>query len=87
MTTTEIPSQRGSALPPLGPDSLTWHRFGDWRTALLISWSGTLQVMHPVIDAALVQHSTVFDDELARLARSAGPIIRALYDPSGAEPG
>ncbi|MBC2640191.1 MULTISPECIES: oxygenase MpaB family protein [unclassified Rhodococcus (in: high G+C Gram-positive bacteria)] len=85
MTTTEIPSQRRSALPPLGPDSLTWHRFGDWRTALLISWSGTLQVMHPVIDTALVQHSAVFDNEVARLARSAGPIIRALYDPTGAE--
>jgi uncharacterized protein (DUF2236 family) len=85
MTTTELPSQRRSALPSLGPDSLTWHRFGDWRTALLISWSGTLQVMHPVIDTALVQHSAVFGNEFARLARSAGPIIRALYDPTGAE--
>ena len=85
MTTTELPPQRRSTAPALGPDSLTWHRFGDWRTALLISWSGTLQVMHPVIDTALVQHSTVFDNELARLARSAGPIIRALYDPTGAE--
>ncbi|MDV6282476.1 hypothetical protein [Rhodococcus jostii] len=41
--------------------------------------------MHPVIDAALVQHSAVFGNAMARLARSAGPIIRALYDPTGAE--
>lgn len=70
---------------PLGPDSLTWHRFGDWRTALLTSWAGALQAMHPIIDVTLVQHSDVFDNETARLARSSVPIVRALYDRTGGE--
>ncbi|WP_127781820.1 oxygenase MpaB family protein [Rhodococcus sp. X156] len=68
---------------PLGPESMTWYRFGDWRTTLLTLWAGALQAMHPVIDTALVQHSDVFDNETARLARSSAPIVGALYDPTG----
>ncbi|PRX45401.1 uncharacterized protein (DUF2236 family) [Prauserella shujinwangii] len=66
-------------LPPLGPESLTWRRFGDLRLALLIGWAGTLQAMHPVISAALVQHSDVFANPVHRLLRSAGPIIDVVY--------
>ncbi|OLP03792.1 hypothetical protein BVU76_03925 [Mycolicibacterium porcinum] len=66
----------------LGPQSLTWSRFGDYRTALLIGWAGTLQVMHPVISAALVEHSDFLDNPMNRLARSAIPITRAVYEGS-----
>ncbi|WP_199430880.1 oxygenase MpaB family protein [Qaidamihabitans albus] len=65
--------------PPLGPESLTWRRFGDLRTALLIGWAGTLQAMHPVISTALVQHSDVFGNPVNRLLRSAGPIVEVVY--------
>ncbi|HZZ52394.1 MAG TPA: oxygenase MpaB family protein [Pseudonocardia sp.] len=64
---------------PLGPDSLTWRRFGDLRIALLMLWSGTLQGMHPVISAALIEHSDFFDNAVNRLLRSGGPIVDVVY--------
>ncbi|MBS4103312.1 oxygenase MpaB family protein [Tsukamurella paurometabola] len=70
----------GDAESVLGPESLTWTRFGDWRTSLLIGWAGTLQVMHPVISAALVEHSYFLDTPMKRLLRSAVPITRAVYE-------
>ncbi|WP_234791665.1 oxygenase MpaB family protein [Mycolicibacterium mucogenicum] len=74
-------SRRDAGVDPrLGPDSLTWSRFGDYRTALLIGWAGTLQVMHPVISAALVEHSDFLDNPTNRLVRSAIPITRAVYE-------
>jgi uncharacterized protein (DUF2236 family) len=73
------------AREPLGPSSLTWRRFGDLRTALLMVWAGTLQGMHPVISAALLEHSDVFDNPFNRLLRSGGPIVDVVYQ--GAEAG
>ncbi|MBV9318585.1 MAG: hypothetical protein JO106_01515, partial [Mycobacterium sp.] len=32
---------------PLGPDSLTWRYFGDWRGMLQGPWAGSMQNMHP----------------------------------------
>jgi uncharacterized protein (DUF2236 family) len=72
-------------LAPLGPDTLTWRRFGDLRTFLVISWAATLQGMHPVISTALVQHSDVFENPLHRVLRSAPPIVDVVY--SGAAAG
>lgn len=71
---------------PLGPDSLTWRRFGDLRIALLMTWAGTLQAMHPVISAALLEHSDVFENPVGRLLRSGGPIVDVVYAgaPAGA---
>jgi uncharacterized protein (DUF2236 family) len=67
------------ALAPLGPDSLTWRRFGDLRISLLMTWAGTLQAMHPVISTALLEHSDVFENPVARLLRSGGPIVDVVY--------
>ena len=39
---------------PLGPDSLTWKYFGDWRGLLQGPWAGSMQNMHPQLGAATV---------------------------------
>ncbi len=64
---------------PLGPDSLTWRLFGDWRSALLVLRTGTLQAMHPAIAAALIEHSNVFENPWDRLLRSAPQILETVY--------
>lgn len=64
----------------LGPGSLTWKHLGDTRGVLLAQRAGVLQVMHPAIAAALVDHSDVFENPLGRLIRSAGPILGVVYD-------
>ncbi len=68
---------------PLGPDSLTWKYFADLRGVLLAQRAGVLQVMHPAIAAALIDHSDVFENPLQRLIRSAGPILGVVYDEDG----
>jgi uncharacterized protein (DUF2236 family) len=65
---------------PLDSSSLTWRYLADVRGVLLALRAGVLQVMHPSISAALVDHSDVFENPLARLIRSAGPILGAVYD-------
>jgi uncharacterized protein (DUF2236 family) len=65
---------------PLDSDSLTWRYLADVRGVLLALRAGVLQVMHPSISAALIEHSDVFENPLARLIRSAGPILGAVYD-------
>jgi uncharacterized protein (DUF2236 family) len=67
----------------LGPGSLTWKYLGDMRGALLAGRAGVLQVMHPAIAAALIDHSDVFENPLQRLIRSAGPILGVVYDEDG----
>ena len=42
---------------PLGPDSLTWKYFGDWRGMLQGPWAGSMQNMHPQLGAAVEEHS------------------------------
>jgi uncharacterized protein (DUF2236 family) len=59
---------------------LTWRYLADVRGVLLALRAGVLQVMHPSISAALIDHSDVFENPLARLIRSAGPILGAVYD-------
>ncbi|AGP31331.1 oxygenase MpaB family protein [Corynebacterium terpenotabidum] len=66
--------------PALGADSILWQRFGDWRSLFGALYAGILQVSEKDISAALVQHSNVFDNEVARLVRSAFPIIHAVYE-------
>ena len=67
-------------LPELGPDSILWQRFGDWRSAFVALSAGLLQIAQRDISRSLVQHSNVFDNEVARLVRSAFPIIRTIYE-------
>ena len=58
---------------PLGPDSLMWRYFGDWRGLLLALWAGSMQNMHPQLGAGVEEHSEFFDERWERLYRS-------LYD-------
>src|ERR1700757_5024518 len=72
----------GYAVPPdaLGPDSLTWRYFGDWRGMLQGPWAGSMQNMHPQLGAAVEEHSTFFRERWPRLLRSLYPIGGVVFD-------
>ncbi|OZD61872.1 oxygenase MpaB family protein [Rhodococcus sp. 06-1460-1B] len=70
---------------PLGPDSLTWKYFGDWRGMLQGVWAGSMQNMHPGLGAGVEQHSTFFDERWQRLYRSLYPIGGVVFDGDRAE--
>lgn len=70
-----------SARPePLGPGSLTWRYFGDWRGVLLAPWAGVMQNMHPELGAGVAEHSSFFEERWERLFRSLYPIGGVVYD-------
>lgn len=76
----------GGAVEPLGPDSLMWRYFGDWRGLLLGLWAGSMQNMHPQLGAGVEEHSRFFDERWERLYRSLYPIGGCVYDgPRAAE--
>ncbi|MDL9938024.1 oxygenase MpaB family protein [Gordonia sp. ABSL1-1] len=66
--------------PPLGPDSLTWNFFGDWRGMMSGLWSGSMQNMHPKLGAAVWDHSDFFGERWQRLFRSLYPIMGTVFD-------
>ncbi|MBO8184744.1 oxygenase MpaB family protein [Streptomyces spirodelae] len=71
---------------PLGPASLTWRYFGDWRGVLLAPWAGAMQNMHPHLGAGVAEHSRFFEERWQRLFRSLYPIGGVVYDgPRAAE--
>ncbi|UGY91713.1 oxygenase MpaB family protein [Streptomyces gobiensis] len=65
---------------PLGPTTLTWKYFGDWRGVLLAPWAGAMQNMHPGLGAGVAEHSTFFEERWQRLFRSLYPIGGVVYD-------
>lgn len=65
---------------PLGPDSLTWRYFGDWRGILQGLWAGSMQNMHPGLGAGVEQHSRFFTERWQRLLRSLYPIGGVVFD-------
>ncbi|MCV7350124.1 oxygenase MpaB family protein [Mycobacterium parmense] len=65
---------------PLGPDTLTWRYFGDWRGMLQGPWAGSMQNMHPQLGAAVIDHSTFFRERWQRLLRSLYPIGGVVFD-------
>src|SRR4051794_41415273 len=71
---------------PLGPDSLTWKYFGDWRGLLIALWAGSMQNMHPGLGAGVEQHSRFFEERWQRLFRSLYPIGGGVYDGPRAHP-
>ena len=90
MTSEHYPCRRLAALwrpagmtpppQPLGPDSLTWKYFGDWRGMLQGPWAGSMQNMHPQLGAAVEQHSIFFMERMPRLFRSLYPIGGVVFD-------
>jgi uncharacterized protein (DUF2236 family) len=65
---------------PLGPGSLTWKYFGDWRGMLQGPWAGSMQNMHPQLGAAVEEHSIFFGERWPRLLRSLYPIGGVVFD-------
>jgi uncharacterized protein (DUF2236 family) len=65
---------------PLGPESLTWKLFGDWRGLLQGPWAGSMQNMHPQLGAAVKDHSIFFTERIPRLFRSLYPIGGVVFD-------
>ena len=74
------PSGYDAPPAPLGPDSLTWRYFGDWRGMLQGPWAGSMQNMHPQLGAAVLDHSTFFRERWPRLLRSLYPIGGVVFD-------
>lgn len=76
------PQPAGTAVDvePLGPDSLLWRYFGDWRANLFALWAGSMQNMYPPLGAAVEEHSRFFDERWQRLWRSTYPIGGCVYD-------
>jgi uncharacterized protein (DUF2236 family) len=65
---------------PLGPDSLTWKYFGDWRGMLQGPWAGSMQNMHPQLGAAVEEFSTFSREPWPRVLRSLYPIGGVVFD-------
>jgi uncharacterized protein (DUF2236 family) len=65
---------------PLGPESLTWRYFGDWRGLLQGLWAGSMQNMHPGLGAGVSEHSRFFSERWPRLLRSLYPIGGVVFD-------
>ena len=80
MQSDNMRSQNDAAAEMLGPDSLTWQYFGDWRGLLQGPWAGTMQNMHPKLGAAVSEHSEFFRERWPRLLRSLFPIGGVVYD-------
>jgi uncharacterized protein (DUF2236 family) len=78
--TQQAASEREPGPRPLGPDSLTWKYFGDWRGLLIALWAGSMQNMHPGLGAGVEQHSRFFTERWQRLFRSLYPIGGVVYD-------
>ncbi|MGK5534355.1 oxygenase MpaB family protein, partial [Streptomyces sp. URMC 129] len=78
-----LPDRRRRLRPrprPLGPDSLTWRMFSDWRGTLLSLWAGSMQNMHPHLGAGVAEHSRFFEERSQRFFRSLYPIAGVVYD-------
>ena len=65
---------------PLGPDSLTWKYFGDWRGMLQGPWAGSMQNMHPQLGAAVEEYSSFRREPWPRVLRSLYPIGGVAFD-------
>ncbi|MGN2635363.1 oxygenase MpaB family protein [Nocardia takedensis] len=64
----------------LGPDSLLWKYFGDWRTMLMAPAAGIMQLMLPGLGAGVTQHSDFFNEPWERIFRSIPQIAGTVYD-------
>ncbi|MET8653903.1 oxygenase MpaB family protein [Nocardia aurea] len=64
----------------LGPDSLLWKYFGDWRVMLMAPAAGIMQLMLPALGAGVTQHSDFFNEPWERIFRSIPQIAGTVYD-------
>lgn len=64
----------------LGPGSLMWRYFGDYRVLYLLPSTTTVQVAHPGIGAGVEEHSAYKVDPWGRLERSLSLLWPVLYN-------
>lgn len=76
-----MPDDLPSGLParPPGPGAATWYAAGDLRFFLVSIRTLVLQVAHPMVGAAVGQHSVYKEDPYGRLWRTATSVIRQVY--------
>lgn len=71
-----------SAGAPLGPESLTWRYFGDFRILVFgFQRITATETAIPEISVALFEHSSFFGDAIGRGQRTFRPIMKAVYGP------
>jgi uncharacterized protein (DUF2236 family) len=75
-----MPSEQ-IALPakPLGPGAAAWYVSADSRFFLVAIRTLVLQVAHPMVGAAVGQHSVYKSDPYGRLWRTATSVIRQVF--------
>src|ERR671933_1708988 len=64
----------------LGPHSLTWRFFGDWRSVLIAPRTGLMQNIHPAVGWGVWQHSELLSEPWERLIRSLPKIAGVVFD-------
>lgn len=64
---------------PLGPGAVAWYAASDVRIFLVAIRALLLQVGHPMVGAAVAQHSVYKQDPYGRLWRTAMSVIRQVF--------
>ncbi|WP_167754059.1 oxygenase MpaB family protein [Amycolatopsis nivea] len=64
---------------PLGAGSVMWDVAGELRAFLVIPSTLLLQVMHPVVGAAVSAHSAFRTDQWGRASRTSDSMLRYIY--------
>jgi uncharacterized protein (DUF2236 family) len=64
---------------PLGPGAVAWYAASDFRFLLLAIRTLVLQVAHPMVGAAVEQHSVYKTNPYARLWRTVTSVIRQVF--------
>ncbi|HEY4456349.1 MAG TPA: oxygenase MpaB family protein [Pseudonocardiaceae bacterium] len=69
----------GDSPVPLGADSLMWDIAGELRAMFMIPSTLLLQVMHPMVGAAVQEHSVFRSDPWGRASRTSNAMLRYIY--------
>jgi uncharacterized protein (DUF2236 family) len=64
---------------PLGRGSLMWDIAGEYRASLVIRATLLMQVMHPMVGAAVGEHSAFRTDPWGRAHRTSNSMLRYIY--------
>jgi uncharacterized protein (DUF2236 family) len=64
---------------PLQHGCLMWDIAGEYRTFLMIPSTLLMQVMHPMVGAAVEQQSVLRDDPWGRAGRTSDSVLRYVY--------
>lgn len=79
MSTEPVPVPDALPARPLGPGAVAWYATSDLRFLLVSIRALVLQVGHPMVGAAVGQHSVYKSDPWGRLWRTATSLIRQVF--------